>query len=103
MSGSTSGPSFRSVILLLRGAAWELHMNNPNENARQPVSASRRKEKRPIYRMALLIAFLIVGAIVLVAFWTRNPPPGVKPSAASRPALLHFASRSLPQAMSLSR
>ena len=67
-------------------------MNSPNENARQRESAARRKGKSPIHRMALLIAFLIVGAIVLVAFWMRNSPPGLKPSAESRPALLQFAS-----------
>ena len=70
-------------------------MNSPNENATRPGEpASRRKGKRPIHRMALLIVFLIVGAIVLVALWTRNPPPGVKPSAESQP-LLQFASLSL--------
>jgi hypothetical protein len=51
---------------------------------------SEDKGKRPARRMGLLIAFLIIGAIVVIALWMREPPPGVKPTGAlsSQPSLV---------------
>jgi hypothetical protein len=43
------------------------------------MANSEDKGKRPARRMGLLIAFLIIGAVVLIALWMREPPPGVKP------------------------
>lgn len=44
------------------------------------MSKPEDKGKGPARRMGLLIAFLIVGAVVLVFLWMRESPPGVKPS-----------------------
>lgn len=55
------------------------------------MSKSEDKGKRPARRMGLLITFLIVGAVVLIALWMREPPPGVKPSAGLAPPTLDWA------------
>lgn len=37
-------------------------------------------------RMGWLILFLVIGAVVLVALWMRNPPSNVEPLVGDAPA-----------------
>jgi hypothetical protein len=54
------------------------------------MSKSEDKGKRPARRMGLLIAFLIIGAVILIALWMREPPPGVNPTGEA-PQVLRLA------------
>lgn len=62
------------------------HLHKGND-----MSSSEDKGKRPARRMGLLIAALVIGAVILVVLWMRDPPPGVKPSTSGAPQTLDLA------------
>lgn len=44
------------------------------------MASSNDKGKRPVRGMGILIVAVLIGAVVAIALWMRDPPPGVNPS-----------------------